>query len=81
MFETQIAKIAMGKDALEGGPKNKKAKLAQLLHFKSKLPDHSQSALAAIVEEIKKVVYQSSTLATTRGKPGSNWSVNAMVVL
>ena len=54
MFETQIAKIAMGKDALEGGPKNKKAKLAQLLHFKSKLPDHSQSALAAIVEEIKK---------------------------
>lgn len=73
MFETQIAKIAMGKDALEGGPKNKKAKLAQLLHFKSKLPDHSQSALAAIVEEIKKKVgYQSSTLATTRGKPGSN---------
>ena len=52
MFETQIAKIAMGKDALEGGPKNKKAKRVQLLHFKSKLPDHSQSALAAIVEEI-----------------------------
>ena len=32
----------------------KKAKLQQLLQFKAKLPAHSQSALAAILEEVKK---------------------------
>lgn len=49
------AKSAMGQEGAKHEPKSKKAKLAELLQFKSKLPDHSQSALAAILQEAKQV--------------------------
>jgi hypothetical protein len=56
---TTMDKAAMDKRAMDFEPvpscaANKRAKLSQLLQFKSKLPNHSQAALAAILEEVKK---------------------------
>ena len=48
-------------------PHTKKAKLQQLLQFKSKLPNHSQSVLDAIVKEAKEhglPEYSSATAAS-----------------
>ena len=47
-------KRAMDFESMSGCAAKKKAKLSQLLQFKSKLPDHSQAALAAILKEVKK---------------------------
>ena len=44
----------MEQQSLPSCAAQKKAKLNQLLQFKSKLPDHSQAALAAILQEVKK---------------------------
>ena len=62
-------------------PKTKKAKLAEFLQFSSNLPKHSQNALAAILEKAKKSGIpdlQIYTVATNKGKPGSNFLIVAM---
>ena len=73
----------MDKGSRENGlpdqkPKTRKAKLAELLQFSSNLPKHSQNALAAILEKAKKSGIPIYTVATTKGRPGSNFLIVAM---
>ena len=81
MDKGSMKKHAMENDLPDQKPKTKKAKLAELLQFSSNLPKHSQNALAAILEKAKKSGIpdlQIYTVATNKGKPGSNFLIVAM---
>ena len=74
-----MKKHAMENDLPDQKPKTKKAKLAELLQFSSNLPKHSQNALAAILEKAKKSgMPDLHSIATTKGRPGSNFLIVAM---
>ena len=65
-----MKKHAMENDLPEQKPKTKKAKLAELLQFSSSLQLFSKRP--------RSLEYQIYTVATTKGRPGSNFLIVAM---
>ena len=65
-----MKKHAMENDLPEQKPKTKKAKLAELLQFSSSLQLFSKRP--------RSLEYQIYTVATNKGKPGSNFLIVAM---